>query len=164
MTRRLLLLFLASLLFAITRADDAALPPGYQPLQRFPAGRVTVRTARGAHEFRVWIARTPQHRSQGLMYVRTLDPHRGKLFVFPAPLVASFWMQNTYIPLDMIFVRANGRIANIAASTRPLTTDPYNAVARVVAVLEVPGGTTERLGIRAGDRVELPSRILREAR
>ena len=63
-----------------------------------------------------------------------------------------------------IFVRANGRIANIAASTRPLTTDPYSATARVVAVLEVPGGTAERLGIHAGDRVELPARILREAR
>ena len=164
MTRRLLLLFLLSLVFTGARADGDTLPPDYQPLQRFPAGRVTVRSAGRSHEFRVWIARTPQHRSQGLMFVRTLDPDRGMLFVFPAPLVASFWMQNTYIPLDMLFVQGNGRISNIAASTRPLTTDPYNAVARVVAVLEVPGGTAERLGIRAGDRVELPARVLREAR
>jgi len=164
MTQRLLLLFLMCLGLTSARAGDDAPPPDYQPLQRFPVGRVTVRSTGTAHEFRVWIARTPQHRAQGLMFVRTLDADRGMLFVFPAPLVASFWMQNTYIPLDMLFVQANGRIANIAASTRPLTTDPYSATARVVAVLEVPGGTADRLGIRAGDRVELPARILREAR
>ncbi len=157
----LLLLVAAS---GTTRAQDAALPADYEPLQRFPAAQVKVTTSLGTHEFRVWIARTPRHRSQGLMFVRTLDPDRGMLFLFPAPLITSFWMQNTYVALDMLFVRANGRIANIAASTRPLTTDPYTSSEPVIAVLELAGGTAARLGIRTGDRVHLPPGSLRQAR
>jgi uncharacterized membrane protein (UPF0127 family) len=164
MWRALRVLLLAAIIVPAARAADDALPADYEPLQRFPAGQVAVRAAGGLHEFRVWIARTPRHRAQGLMYVRTLDPDRGMLFVFPTPLIASFWMRNTYIPLDMLFVRANGRIANIAASTRPLSTDPYESVAPVVAVLEVAGGTAARLGIREGDRVHLPRGTLRSAR
>jgi uncharacterized membrane protein (UPF0127 family) len=161
---RLVVLLLLTTAFTAAWAQDQPAPADHEPLQRFPAGQVTIRTAQGAHDFRVWIARTPPHRTQGLMHVRTLDADRGMLFVFPAPLIASFWMRNTYVSLDMLFVRANGRIANIAAATRPLTTEPYTATAPVQAVLEVPAGTAARLGIRAGDRVQLPPDSLRSAR
>ena len=161
--RRALLLLLASLTTACWALDHAP-PADHEPLQRFPTRQITIETAAGAHVFRVWIARTPRHRAQGLMYVRTLDADRGMLFVFPTGLVASFWMRNTYVSLDMLFVRADGRIANIAASTRPLTTEPYSATERVVAVLEVPAGTAARLRIRPGDRVLLPAATLRSAR
>ncbi len=162
--RLVLVLLLVVAASGAARARDTGLPADHEPLQRFPVADVTVTTSLGAHDFRVWIARTPRHRAQGLMFVRTLDPDRGMLFLFPAPLVASFWMQNTYVSLDMLFVRANGRIASIAASTRPLTTDPYTSSGPVIAVLELAGGTAARLGIRVGDRVHLPPGSLREAR
>ncbi len=162
--RLTLLLLLLSAACGKATAQDAPLPAGYEPLQRFPVATVTVTTSQGEYDFQAWIARTPRHRAQGLMFVRTLDAARGMLFVFPAPVAASFWMQNTYIPLDMLFVHATGRITNIAASTRPLTTDAYTSSEPVVAVLELAGGTAARLGIRPGDRVHLPPGSRRQAR
>jgi uncharacterized membrane protein (UPF0127 family) len=163
MMRRAFIAALAVALLAPLAGAEEALPPDYEPLQRFPAAELRIETAGGAHRFRVWIARSPQQRAQGLMYVRTLDADRGMLFVFPAPLLASFWMKNTYVPLDMLFARADGRIQNIAANTRPLTTDPYSATGPVRLVLELPGGTCARLGIKSGDRLVLPPGALRGA-
>lgn len=163
MMRRAFLAAIACVLVLPTGVADEALPRDYEPLQRFPVAEVQIESARGAHRFRVWVARTPRHRAQGLMHVRTLDADRGMLFVFPAPVFASFWMKNTYVPLDMLFATADGRIVNIAENTRPLTQDPYSAAAPVRIVLELAGGTATRLGIRPGDRIRLPAGSLRSA-
>ena len=90
----------------------------------------------------------------GLMYRNRLAPDRGMIFPFDPPRDASFWMRNTLIPLDMIFVRADGSIANIAVNTVPYSEESVRSEGRVAAVLEIAGGRTAELGIKPGDKVE----------
>jgi len=90
----------------------------------------------------------------GLMFRNKLAPDRGMIFPFETPRVASFWMRNTLIPLDMIFVRADGSIANIEANTVPYSEEPVTSAGPVAAVLEIPGGRSAELGIKPGDKVE----------
>ena len=82
-----------------------------------------------------------------------LAPDRGMIFPFEPPRDASFWMKNTLIPLDMIFVRTDGSIANIAANTVPLSLEPVPSEGPVGAVLELAGGRAAELGIKPGDKV-----------
>lgn len=84
----------------------------------------------------------------------SLAPDHGMIFPFDQPRVASFWMKNTLIPLDMVFVRADGTIANIEANTVPLSLQPVISDGPVSAVLEIAGGRSAELGIEAGDKVE----------
>lgn len=90
----------------------------------------------------------------GLMYRNRLDPDRGMIFPFDPPRDASFWMRNTLIPLDMIFVRADGSIANIEANTVPYSEEPVTSAGPVAAVLELAGGRSAELGIKPGDKVK----------
>ena len=90
----------------------------------------------------------------GLMYRNALAPDRGMIFPFNPPRPASFWMRNTLIPLDMIFVRTDGSIANIAANTVPYSEEPVTSDGTVVAVLEIAGGRAAELGIKPGDKVK----------
>ena len=88
-----------------------------------------------------------------MMHRRSIAPDRGMLFPFPEAKVAGFWMMNTVIPLDMIFIRADGTIARVATA-QPLSLDTVSSGEPVAAVLEIAGGRSAELGIRAGDRVE----------
>ena len=88
------------------------------------------------------------------MFRQSLAPDRGMIFPLDPPRAAGFWMKNTLIPLDMIFVRPDGTIANIAENTVPLSLDPVTSVGEVAAVLEIAGGRAAELGIAAGDRVD----------
>jgi uncharacterized protein len=99
------------------------------------------------HRFTVEVARTTQQQAQGLMNRTELAPDRGMLFPFQEPKFASFWMRNTLIPLDMIFVRSDGSIDRIAENTVPQDESPVASGGEVSAVLELAGGTTARLGI-----------------
>jgi Uncharacterized conserved protein len=90
------------------------------------------------------------------MYRKELPEGRGMLFDFQREQEVSFWMQNTYIPLDMLFIRADGRILRIAENTEPLSTRMIPSGGPVRAVLEVIGGTARKLGIAPGDRVGHP--------
>ena len=127
-------------------------------LERSPAGLeqipLTVRSSGRAHRFTVEVARSPQEQAQGLMFRQSLADDRGMLFLYDEAQPASFWMKNTYIPLDMIFVRPDRRIARIAENTVPLSLDPVPSLEPVSAVLEIRGGLASELGIRAGDKVE----------
>lgn len=87
------------------------------------------------------------------MFREELAPDRGMIFLYDPPQNASFWMKNTYIPLDMIFVRPDGTIVNIAENTVPLQLEPYLSLEPVSAVFEIAGGRSAELGIKAGDRV-----------
>ena len=127
--------------------------PPREPLAHFPEADLVVETDGASHRFRVWIADTEPHRQQGLMYVKDLKPDRGMLFVFDAPQIASFWMKNTLIPLDILFVAPDRRVIRIAASTTPLALAPIDSLGVVRSVLELRGGTAERLGIRPGARL-----------
>ena len=124
----------------------------------WPAGQQTLEIASktGVHTFSVEIADDDAEREKGLMYRRELPEGRGMLFDFHREQDVSFWMQNTYIPLDMIFIRGDGRIFRIAENTEPLSTRLVPSGGPVRAVLEVIGGTARKLGIEVGDRVASP--------
>jgi uncharacterized membrane protein (UPF0127 family) len=110
----------------------------------------------GVHAFSVEIADNDADRAKGLMYRKELPEGRGMLFDFHSDQEVSFWMQNTYIPLDMIFIRGDGRILRIAENTEPLSTRIIGSNGPVRGVLEVIGGTARKLGIAPGDRVAFP--------
>jgi uncharacterized membrane protein (UPF0127 family) len=138
-------------LFALTSSLLLAFPV-------LAADRNTVEIASktGVHVFTVEIADTDQTRERGLMYRRELPEGRGMLFDFFKDQPVGFWMKNTYIPLDMIFIRSDGRIASIAENTEPLSERVVPSGAPVRAVLEVKGGTARKLGIQPGDQVANP--------
>ena len=130
--------------------------PSLAQLAQFPSASLSIVTAGGPHHFTVELATTPQQMEQGLMFRRSLGPDSGMLFDFKAPSMAMMWMKNTLIPLDMLFVDEAGRIVNIHQRAVPGSLDTIAAAAPVRAVIELNGGTTERLGIRPGDRVVYP--------
>lgn len=116
-----------------------------------------IATAQGStHTFNIEAAKTDQERMQGLMYRQSMPADQGMIFDFKENQPVTMWMKNTYIPLDMLFIRADGVIARIAANTEPLSTRTISSGEPVLAVLELNGGVTARLGIKPGDRVEYP--------
>jgi uncharacterized membrane protein (UPF0127 family) len=119
----------------------------------FDRDTLAIETSSGAHRFNVELARTPAQQSQGLMYRRKLAPDAGMLFVYPAPYRISMWMKNTLIPLDMVFIGADGRVVDIAQRTVPLSLQPISTSEPALAVFEVNAGTASRLDIRKGDIV-----------
>jgi uncharacterized membrane protein (UPF0127 family) len=110
----------------------------------------------GVHAFSVELVENDADRAKGLMFRKELPEGRGMLFDFHREQDVSFWMENTYIPLDMIFIRGDGRILRIAENTEPLSTRMIPSGWPVRAVLEVIGGTARKLGIAPGDRVGHP--------
>jgi uncharacterized protein len=104
--------------------------------------------------FTVEVAGSSMEQAKGLMFRTELSDDKGMIFPFPQPKPASFWMKNTAIPLDILFIRSNGTIESIAENTIPYSTSPVEAGEPVGAVLELRGGLTADLGISAGDRVE----------
>jgi uncharacterized membrane protein (UPF0127 family) len=107
-----------------------------------------------AYKFEVEVVATPETRAQGLMFRTSLAANAGMLFLYPGEQPVSFWMKNTLIPLDMLFLKADGSIAHIAHNAVPHDETPIDSGAAVQAVLEVKGGTAAALGIKEGDRVE----------
>ncbi|WP_372396712.1 DUF192 domain-containing protein [Azospirillum sp. HJ39] len=123
-------------------------------LESFPKSKLTVETAGGGKfRFDVELALTPGQQAQGLMYRRTMAADAGMLFIYDRVQPASFWMKNTLIPLDMLFIAADGRIVNIHERAVPESLDSVNSDGPVKAILELNGGMAARLGIRPGDRV-----------
>ncbi|SCW54456.1 hypothetical protein SAMN02927924_01222 [Sphingobium faniae] len=114
---------------------------------------LVIRTAKGEHRFDVEVALTPQDQAQGLMFRKSLPPDSGMLFPMAPPRTASFWMKDTLIPLDMLFIHTDGTIAFIKANAQPYSRDPVSAGVPVAAVLELAGGRVAELGIGEGDRV-----------
>ena len=108
---------------------------------------VTITSKGQAHLFNVEVARTDAEQDRGLMFRTSLPAGGGMLFPFEKPRIASFWMKNTLIPLDMIFVRADGSIDRIAENTIPESLEPVVSGGDVAAVLELAGGTAARLGL-----------------
>lgn len=113
------------------------------------------------HSFHVWIADTEARRARGLMFVKRLDDDAGMLFVYPSKQRIAMWMKNTYIPLDMLFVAANGRVAKVVEHTEPQSLQTIESGSDVIAVVELNAGTAARLHIRAGAQVIHPAFLLR---
>ena len=143
------ILFSLALLLALagavgTRAQAQSLPN--EPL--------SIVTAAGTKlKFQVEIARSFEEKARGLMYRDALAANAGMLFVYPKELRQAMWMKNTMIPLDMLFIRRDGRISHIHERAVPQSLDTITSHGRVLAVLELRGGTAARLGITKGDRV-----------
>lgn len=114
---------------------------------------VTVETSSGSHGFMVEIADNDKTRAQGLMYRRELAADRGMLFDFEDERNVSFWMRNTYVSLDIIFVGADGVVRRVEEKATPLSERLIDSGSEVRFVLEVPAGTSARLGIKRGSRV-----------
>lgn len=145
--RALLTLVFIGLALGQAAAQDAASGPT-EPLSI--VGRD------GRHIFAVEVMRNDADRARGLMYRRAMAPDHGMLFDFQASAPVAMWMKNTYLPLDMLFIRADGSIAKIAADTEPLSTKVIPSNEPVLSVLELNAGTAARLKLHAGDRVEHP--------
>ena len=115
--------------------------------------KLVIESGKKSHSFMVEIADTPSARMKGLMFREKLDKKKGMLFLFDRVSVQGFWMQNTLIPLDMIFIKEDGKIAKIHPNARPKDLTMIGSGQPVKAVLEINGGQAEKLGIKAGDRV-----------
>jgi uncharacterized membrane protein (UPF0127 family) len=130
------------------------------PAERSPAGleqvRLTIASSNGKNRFIVEVARTPEEQARGLMFRNSVPQDRGMIFPYDPPVQVSFWMKNTLVPLDIIFIGPDGKIGRIAASTVPMSLDPVPSIDPVSAVLEIAGGRAAELGIREGDKVSWP--------
>ena len=140
----------AAALLMTGAAARAAEPAGY--LENYPRASAMIETHRACHILELYLAVTPQQRAQGLMFIRELGEYEGMLFSTSQPAMASMWMKNTYISLDMLFITADGSIAGIAASTTPLSEATITAPKPVTGVLELSAGFAARHRVRAGDR------------
>lgn len=148
----------AALLLAacsIQAADPAMAPVAERPATHSVSGLeiipVTVTTADGdVHEFSVEVARSPREQAQGLMFRTEMAPDEGMLFPRDPPRPASFWMKNTVLPLDIIFIGADNRVINVAANTMPYSEDPVISEGPAAAVLELKAGRAAELGIGPG--------------
>ena len=130
------------------------------PLEKSPAGLeqipLTIKSSTGKHRFTVEVAQTPEQQAQGLMFRQSLAPDQGMIFPRNPPGDASFWMKNTLIPLDLVFIRPDGSIARIAENAVPMSLDPIPSLEPVGAVLEIAGGRAAQLGIKPNDKVTWP--------
>jgi len=148
------LLVTLTLCAVVARAQSAPL----EDLAQFPLGKLEIADGKKVkYVFQVWLADNPQRQAQGLMFVRGLPDLRGMLFVHDSPRAFSMWMKNTYIPLDMVFIDAHGRIQQIVEQTKPHSLDLIRSTEPALAVLEIAGGEAKRLGIHAGQRVLHPA-------
>jgi uncharacterized membrane protein (UPF0127 family) len=114
---------------------------------------ITVEGRLACHRIGVWLALDAAQRARGLMYVRAMPEDRGMLFLYPGERRVSMWMKNTLIPLDMVFVRSDGTVANVAARTSPRSLESVYSRGPVSAVLELNAGAAARLGIESGRRI-----------
>ncbi|HEX2841086.1 DUF192 domain-containing protein [Hyphomicrobium sp.] len=118
--------------------------------------RLELVTASGVHALDVEIASTPEKQALGLMYRTSLPDTKGMLFPHQKPAELSMWMRNTYIPLDMVFITADGTVHRIEARTEPFSERIISSNGPVAAVLEIAGGAAERMGLKPGDKVRHP--------
>ena len=116
---------------------------------------LTIRSANGEHRFSVAVASTAEQQARGLMFRRALGADEGMLFPFQPAREAAFWMKDTLIPLDMIFIRGDGTIVRIATA-QPLDLTPVRSGEPVIGVLEIAGGRAAQLGIKEGDVADWP--------
>lgn len=137
---------------AAAQSTQAALSA--HPVSGLPVVPLRIRHGSKTFTIRVEVARSPQEQAKGLMFRTTMGADEGMIFPFDPPRGASFWMRNTVIPLDLLFIAPDGRISNIAANAVPYDETPLQSIGPARAVLELNGGRAAQLGIVPGDRVE----------
>lgn len=154
MQRILSLAFAAAMIVAaIGFPADSVVAQSPRSFATFQTGELSIRAGKATHKFLVELAKTAKQQQQGLMFRRQMAPDAGMLFVYRRPLGSAMWMKNTFIPLDMVFIRKGGVIGSIAERTVPMSEAVISSDGPVIAVLELNAGTASRLGIKPGDRV-----------
>ncbi|MFM6950455.1 MAG: DUF192 domain-containing protein [Novosphingobium sp.] len=154
--RNLMLALLAAVLVACSPGAGeraVAASKAVHPESGLTVVPLTVTGASGTHTFKVEVAGSMVEQARGLMFRTKLGPDEGMIFPMDPPRGASFWMHNTVISLDLIFIAPDGRISNIAANAVPYDETPLLSIGKVKGVLEIPGGRAAELGIAPGDKV-----------
>jgi hypothetical protein len=150
------LLFLAFLVLPLTACFDSSDNEG-GTLAYIGDEKLVIETQDGKnYPFKVEVAATPEQQAKGLMHRDSMAQNHGMLFVFPDDAERSFWMKNTMIPLDIIFIRADGKIHHIHDNAIPEDLTSITSRGPVAAVLEINAGLSEKLGIKPGDIVKHP--------
>lgn len=151
---------LAVLLIAAAVIPASAAEPSVdraQLDQAFPRSSLKIATLDARlHPFDIWIADNDQRRARGLMFVKQLDAGTGMLFIYPDSQTVAMWMKNTFIPLDMLFVSAAGRVVKVVENTEPQSLKTIESGQPVRAVVELSAGTARQLHISAGAQVMHP--------
>ena len=152
LTRRLaaLLLYLASATLAAAEFAPAQ-------LKGFPRDTLQVEAGAASTTLQIWVADTPDHQQQGLMFLTELPSGYGMLFPLETPRIMTMWMKNTYVSLDMVFIGTDGRVLRIARDTKPLSEDIISSGVPVAAVLELRAGESKRLGLKNGSHIRHPA-------
>jgi uncharacterized membrane protein (UPF0127 family) len=119
-------------------------------------GTLVLKTDSGEHRYNVEVATTDSERALGLMFRRNLPESAGMLFIYEPPQRVGMWMRNTFIPLDMVFISADGRVHRIQPNTEPFSTDLIPSGGAVGGVLELNAGQADKIGLKRGDRVVYP--------
>jgi uncharacterized membrane protein (UPF0127 family) len=122
----------------------------------FKRETLTLVTSAGERQIAIEVAETSEQKALGLMFRTSLADDAGMLFPYPDAQEITMWMKNTFIPLDMVFIRADGVVHRIAVRTEPLSERVIASEGHVTAVLELAGGAAQRLGLKPGDRVRHP--------
>ena len=148
MNRRLLLVSLVSLVAAAVGLAGPVLA-----LVTFEKSELTIESGEAKHRFEIEVARSTEQMTQGLMFRSKMAPDAGMLFLYDPPQQVAMWMYQTLIPLDMLFIGADGRIVNIHERAVPGSTATIESSGAARAVLELNGGTVARLKLKPGDRV-----------
>jgi hypothetical protein len=117
---------------------------------------LTIATASGDHHFEVEVMRTREELERGLMFRRQMAADHGMLFDFGSPQPVTMWMKNTYLPLDMVFIAADGRVVSVKRNAEPLSETTIYSGGLVLGVLELNAGAAERIGVKPGDKVTDP--------
>jgi len=149
-------LFFAIVAVLATMSAGLAQPLNVQQRVTFPTSELIIESGGKRHRFTIEFADTDERRALGLMYRTTMAADAGMLFDFKVDQPVAMWMRNTRLPLDMLFITRDGRIANIAQRTVPFSETSIYSSGPVRGVLELNGGTAERLGLKPGDRVLHP--------
>jgi uncharacterized membrane protein (UPF0127 family) len=141
----------AALAFVVFLSVSAGLP-----VRSGQAESLTIETSTGAHAFQIEVADNDATREHGLMDRRYMAPDHGMLFEFEHNAPVSFWMKNTYIPLDMIFISPSGVVTHIATNAEPLSERVIPSGGPSIGVLELNGGMAASIGLKVGDKVRHP--------
>jgi uncharacterized protein len=127
-------------------------------------GTLVLKTTTGDHNFTIEVATTDQERALGLMFRRSLPENSGMLFIYDPPQSATMWMKNTLIPLDMVFISAEGKVHRIESNTEPFSTTVIPSEGEVAGVLELNAGEADKIGLKRGDKVVYPGLANQESR
>jgi hypothetical protein len=147
--------FLSSVVLSVLALGGARVygDPPPEPLDRYPTGRVTIKGHHPDRVFKVWVAGNDARREQGLMYVKSLPADQGMLFVFEQAEILTFWMKNTFIPLDLLYIGTDGRVVRIAENAVPFSLAAIPSGKPANEVLEIAGGLSRSLQLVEGDLV-----------